>query len=86
MKKASLIAVDIKQDDFNLPTPEVLQEQNLAIYDLIEDNYFELVGFEKETQNYSAVDTPSLVSIPGRTPDVMGLAEPSLQRPRKTPK
>ena len=48
MKKSLLISVDIKQDDFNLPTPEVLQEQNLAIYDLIEDNYFELLGFEED--------------------------------------
>ncbi len=48
MKKSLLISVDIKQDDFNLPTPEVLQEQNLAIYDLIQDNYFELVGFEAD--------------------------------------
>ena len=42
MKKSCLISVDIKQDDFNLPTPEVLQEQNLAIYDLVQDNFFEL--------------------------------------------
>ena len=34
------------QDDFNLPTPEVLQEQNLAIYDLEQNNCFQLVGFE----------------------------------------
>ena len=46
MKNSRLISVDIKQDDFNLPTPEVLQEQNLAIYDLIEDNFFELKGSE----------------------------------------
>ncbi len=48
MKKSCLISVDIKQDDFNLATPEVLQEQNLAIYDLIEDNFFELVGSETQ--------------------------------------
>ena len=34
------------QDDFKLPTPEVLQEQNLAIYDLEHNNFFQLVGFE----------------------------------------
>mgnify|MGYP002012619051 FL=1 len=34
------------QDDFKLPTPEVLQEQNLAIYDLEQNNFFQLVGFE----------------------------------------
>ena len=41
-----LISISIKQDDFHLPTPEVLQEQNLAIYDLKQSNFFELVGFE----------------------------------------
>ena len=41
-----LISISIKQDDFNLPTPEVLQEQNLAIYDLQQSNFFQLVGFE----------------------------------------
>ena len=34
------------QDDFKLPTPEVLQEQNIAIYDLEQTNFFQLVGFE----------------------------------------
>ena len=43
---AKLISINIKQDDFNLPTPEVLQEQNLAIYDLEQNNFFQLVGFE----------------------------------------
>ena len=43
---SKLISISIKQDDFNLPTPEVLQEQNLAIYDLQQSNFFELVGFE----------------------------------------
>ena len=43
---AKLISINIKQDDFNLPTPEVLQEQNLAIYDLEQNNFFHLVGFE----------------------------------------
>ena len=43
---AKLISINIKQDDFNLPTPEVLQEQNLAIYDLQQSNFFQLVGFE----------------------------------------
>ena len=31
---SKLISISIKQDDFSLPTPEVLQEQNIAIYDL----------------------------------------------------
>ena len=43
---SKLISINIKQDDFNLPTPEVLQEQDLAIYDLEQSNFFELVGFE----------------------------------------
>ena len=43
---SKLISVNIKQDDFYLPTPEVLQEQNLAIYDLTQSNFFELVGFD----------------------------------------
>ena len=43
---SQLVSIKIKQDDFNLPTPEVLQEQNLAIYDLQQTNYFQLVGFE----------------------------------------
>ena len=43
---SKLISISIKQDDFNLPTPEVLQEQSLAIYDLSQSNFFQLVGFE----------------------------------------
>ena len=43
---SKLIAISINQDDFNLPTPEVLQEQNIAIYDLEQTNFFQLVGFE----------------------------------------
>ena len=47
---SKLIAISIKQDDFNLPTPEVLQEQNLAIYDLEQSNFFQLVGFESHIE------------------------------------
>lgn len=43
---SKLIFISIKQDDFHLPTPEVLQEQNLAIYDLEQSSFFQLVGFE----------------------------------------
>ena len=43
---SKLIVISVKQDDFNLPTPEVLQEQNLAIYDLEQTNSFQLIGFE----------------------------------------
>ena len=47
---SKLISINIKQDDFNLPTPEVLQEQNLAIYDLEQSNFFQLVGFESHVE------------------------------------
>ena len=43
---SKLISISINQNDFNLPTPEVLQEQSLAIYDLQQSNFFQLVGFE----------------------------------------
>ena len=43
---SKLISISINQDDFNLPTPEVLQEQNIAIYDLEQTNFFQLIGFE----------------------------------------
>ena len=43
---SKLISISIKQDDFNLPTPEVLQEQNIAVYDLEQSNFFQLIGFE----------------------------------------
>ena len=43
---SKLVSISISQDDFKLPTPEVLQEQNLAIYDLEQNNFFQLVGFE----------------------------------------
>ena len=43
---SKLISISIEQDDFNLPTPEVLQEQNIAIFDLEQTNFFQLVGFE----------------------------------------
>ncbi|MDC3081797.1 UPF0262 family protein [Paracoccaceae bacterium] len=47
---SKLVSINIKQDDFNLPTPEVLQEQNLAIYDLKQSNFFQLVGFEYNSE------------------------------------
>ena len=47
---SKLISISIKQDDFNLPTPEVLQEQNIAIYDLEQTNFFQLVGFEAHNE------------------------------------
>jgi len=58
-----LVSIEIKQGDFSLPTPEVLQEQNLAIYDLIQDNFFELKGFEyhKEIKLNISLNSGSLV-------------------------
>ena len=47
---SKLVSISIIQDDFNLPTPEVLQEQNLAIYDLEQNNFFQLVGFEAHSE------------------------------------
>ena len=47
---SKLTSINIKQDDFRLPTPEVLQEQNLAIYDLQQSNFFQLVGFEAHNE------------------------------------
>ena len=47
---SKLISINIKQDDFNLPTPEVIQEQNLAIYDLEQSNFLQLVGFESNDE------------------------------------
>ena len=47
---SKLVSISISQDDFNLPTPEVLQEQNLAIYDLEQNNFFQLQGFEAYTE------------------------------------
>ena len=43
---SKLVSISIIQDDFKLPTPEVLQEQKIAIYDLEQTNFFPLVGFE----------------------------------------
>ena len=47
---SNLISISINQDVFNLPTPEVLQEQNIAIYDLEQTNFFQLVGFEAHNE------------------------------------
>ena len=47
---SKLISISIEQDDFNLPTPEVLQEQNIAIYDLEQTNFFQIVGFEAHNE------------------------------------
>ena len=47
---SKLVSISIIQDDFKLPTPEVLQEQNVAIYDLEQKNFFQLVGFEAKDE------------------------------------
>ena len=60
---SKLVSISITQDDFNLPTPEVLQEQNLAIYDLEQNNFFQLLGFEsyKEVKLNISLSGNSLV-------------------------
>ena len=60
---SKLISISIKQEDFKLPTPEVLQEQNLAIYDLEQTNFFQLIGFETydEIKLNISLSTSSLV-------------------------
>ena len=60
---SKLVSISISQDDFNLPTPEVLQEQNLAIYDLEKNNFFQLLGFEsyKEVKLNISLSGSSLV-------------------------
>ena len=63
---SKLISINIKQDDFNLPTPEVIQEQNLAIYDLTQGNFFQLIGFEsyhKMVLNISLSDNSLVLEI-----------------------
>ena len=63
---SQIISVEIQQNDFNLPTPEVLQEQNLAIYDLLQENMFQLIGFEnyKELKlNISLGDSKMIFEI-----------------------
>ena len=60
---SKLVSISIIQDDFKLPTPEVLQEQNLAIYDLEQNNFFQLLGFEsyKEVKLNISLSGNSLV-------------------------
>ena len=42
---SKLISISIKQDDFNLPTPEVLQSK-ISQYTICSSVIFQLVGFE----------------------------------------
>ena len=71
---SKLISISIKQDDFNLPTPEVLQEQNLAIYDLEQTNFFQLVGFEHYNEmklNISLSGNSLVLKISSKTDEVL---------------
>ena len=71
---SKLISISIKQDDFNLPTPEVLQEQNLAIYDLEQTNFFQLVGFEAYDEvklNISLSDSSLVLQITSKKDEML---------------
>ena len=71
---SKLISISIEQDDFNLPTPEVLQEQNLAIYDLEQANFFQLVGFEAYDEiklNVSLSDNSLVFKISSKTDEML---------------
>ena len=71
---SKLISINIKQDDFRLPTPEVLQEQNLAIYDLKQKNFFQLVGFEIYDEiklNISLSGNSLIFEVTSRTDEIL---------------
>tara|TARA_B100000989_G_scaffold262904_1_gene214556 strand:- start:54 stop:521 length:468 start_codon:yes stop_codon:yes gene_type:complete len=71
---SKLVSISIKQDDFNLPTPEVLQEQNLAIYDLEQTNFFQLVGFENHDEvklNISLSDNSLVLKITSKKDEIL---------------
>ena len=71
---SKLVSISITQDDFKLPTPEVLQEQNLAIYDLEQNNFFQLVGFEAHDEiklNISLSGNSLAFKIRSRTDEML---------------
>ena len=71
---SKLISISIEQDDFNLPTPEVLQEQNIAIYDLEQTNFFQLVGFEAYNEiklNISLSDNSLVFKISSKKDEIL---------------
>ena len=71
---SKLISISIEQDDFSLPTPEVLQEQNLAIYDLKQANFFQLVGFEAYDEiklNLSLSGNSLVFKISSKTDEIL---------------
>ncbi len=46
MKKKKILSLDIDSDSFYTELLDVKQERNIAIYDLIEDNYFEIINIK----------------------------------------
>ena len=71
---SKLVSISIIQDDFKLPTPEVLQEQNLAIYDLEQNNFFQLVGFEAHDEiklNISLSGNSLVFKISSKTDEIL---------------
>ena len=71
---SKLVSISIIQDDFKLPTPEVLQEQNLAIYDLEQNNFFQLVGFEAHDEiklNISLSGNSLVFKIKSKTDEML---------------
>ncbi len=71
---SKLVAISINQNDFNLPTPEVLQEQSLAIYDLKQSNFFQLVGFEIHDEiklNISLSNNSLVFEVVSKTDEIL---------------
>ena len=71
---SKLVSISIIQDDFKLPTPEVLQEQNVAIYDLEQNNFFQLVGFEAHDEiklNISLSGNALVFKIRSKTDEIL---------------
>ena len=71
---SKLVSISIIQDDFKLPTPEVLQEQNLAIYDLEQNNFFQLVGYEAHDEiklNISLSGNSLVFKIQSKTDEML---------------
>ena len=71
---SKLVSISITQDDFKLPTPEVVQEQNIAIYDLEQNNFFQLVGFEAHDElklNISLSGNSLVFKIKSKTDEIL---------------
>ena len=57
-----------------MPTPEVVQEQNLAIYDLEQTNFFQPVGFEAYNEfklNISLSGNSLVFKISSKTDEIL---------------